>query len=110
MKVKRLDASYVIEDGVELILTMDCESTEEFAMNWLAIYNNARENSNTFLHCKLLYNSDIIVLVRKEDELIMKEYLMHFGTVECYDCKFREIDYDIDFDYDTDYDIIASEH
>lgn len=110
MRTKRLNASYTIEDGVELVLTMDCKSTEEFAMNWLAIYNNARENKDTFLSCKLYYDSDIMVLVRKEDELVMKEYLMNFGTVKTYDCKFREVDFDMDYDYDTEYDIIASEH
>lgn len=110
MKPKKLNGTYTIENGVELLLTMECKSTEEFAMNWLAIYNNARENSSRFLHCKLMYDSRILVLVREDDELVMKEYLQHFGTVETHNCKYRELDYDMDFDDDTEYDIVASEH
>ena len=110
MLVRKLRCEYVVEDGKELVLTMDCKTDEEFALNWLVIYNNARENKDVFLSCKLYYNSDIIVLVNSDDEIKVKEYLERFGKVRVNDVKYRYIDMDSDYDFDTDYDIIAGEH
>lgn len=102
--VKRLSGTYSIEEGVELTLTMNCETDSEFALNWLMIYNNARENKDVFLSCKLLYNSDIVVLVNKDDENAVKEWLERFGEVEAYYVDYRLLD--IEANYDVEYDIM----
>ena len=102
--VKRLSGTYSIEEGVELTLTMNCETDSEFALNWLMIYNNARENKDSFLSCKLLYNSDIVVLTNKDDENAVKEWLERFGEVNSYYVDYRLLD--IEANYDVEYDIM----
>ena len=110
MKVQNLKCEYVVEDGVELVLTMNCKNDQEFALNWLVIYNNARENKDTFLNCRLCYNSDIVVLVNEKDEIVVKEYLERFGNVDVNTTKYRYIDMPSDYDFDTEYDVMTSEH
>lgn len=104
--MKKLNASFTIEDGKELTLRMKCKDTKDFAENWLIIYNNARENKRSFLNCKLFLNSDIVVLTTVDDEKVIKEWLSRFGDVETKDVKYRLLDFDGDYEYDTEYDII----
>jgi hypothetical protein len=104
--MKKLNASFTIEDGKELILRMKCKDTKEFAENWLIIYNTARENKKSFLNCKLFFNSDIVVLTTVNDEKNVKEWLSRFGDVYIKDVKYRLLDFDGDYEYDTEYDII----
>lgn len=102
--LKKLSGTYTIEEGVELTLTMDCETDSEFALNWLMIYNNARENKDVFLSCKLLYNSDIVVLTSKDDENAVKEWLGRFGKVDSYYVDYRLLD--IEANWEVEYDIV----
>ena len=104
--MKKLNASFTIEDGKELTLRMKCKDTKDFAENWLIIYNNARENKRSFLNCKLFLNSDIVVLTTVDGEKVIKEWLSRFGDVETKDVKYRLLDFDGDYEYDTEYDII----
>ena len=104
--MKKLNASFTIEDGKELTLIMKCKDTKDFAENLLIIYNNARENKRSFLNCKLFLNSDIVVLTTVDDEKVIKEWLSRFGDVETKDVKYRLLDFDGDYEYDTEYDII----
>lgn len=104
--MKKLNASFTIEDGKELILRMKCKDTKEFAENWLIIYNTARENKKSFLNCKLFFNSDIVVLTTVNDGKNVKEWLSRFGDVYIKDVKYRLLDFDGDYEYDTEYDII----
>lgn len=104
--MKKLNASFTIENGKELTLRMKCKDTKEFAENWLIIYNNARENKGSFLNCKLFFNSDIVVLTTVDDEENVKEWLSRFGDIEIKDVKYRLLDFDGDYEYDTEYDII----
>ena len=104
--MKKLNASFTIENGKELTLRMKCKDTKDFAENWLIIYNNARENKRSFLNCKLFLNSDIVVLTTVDDEKVVKEWLSRFGDVETNDVKYRLLDFEGDYEYDTEYDVI----
>lgn len=104
--MKKLNASFTIEDGKELTLRMKFKDTKDFAENWLIIYNNARENKISFLNCKLFFNSDIVVLTTVDDEKVVKEWLSRFGDVETNDVKYRLLDFEGDYEYDTEYDVI----
>ena len=104
--MKKLNASFTIEDGKELTLRMKFKDTKDFAENWLIIYNNARENKRSFLNCKLFFNSDIVVLTTVDDEKVVKEWLSRFGDVETNDVKCRLLDFEGDYEYDTEYDVI----
>ena len=106
--MRNLKCEYSVEKGVELILTMDCKSDQEFAINWLTIYNNARENKDAFLNCKLYYNSDIVVLTNVEDAKDVKTWLERFGTVKEQPTKYRLIDMPMDDDYDVEYDVMMN--
>ena len=106
MFMEKIKGSFVVENGKELTLRMECTDTKEFALNWLTIYNNARENKSEFLSCKLYSNSDIVVLTTEEDGEIVKEYLARFGDVHSTDVKYRLLDIEGDYTYDTEYDII----
>ena len=74
--MKKLNASFTIENGKELTLRMKCKDTKDFAENWLIIYNTARENKRSFLNCKLFFNSDIVILTTVDDEKVVKEWLL----------------------------------
>ena len=104
--MKKLNASFTIENGKELTLRMKCKDTKDFAENWLIIYNTARENKRIFLNWKLFFNSDIVILTTVDDEKVVKEWLSRFGDVETNDVKYRLLDFEGDYEYDTEYDVI----
>ena len=66
------------ENGVQIIATFK-GTVEEYAMMWLNLTNNARENKDSFYNIKNNYGNDIFVLTNEHDEDDVVDYLQRLG-------------------------------
>lgn len=104
--MNKLNGSFTVEKGKKITLSMKCATVNEFALNWLNIYNVARENKEAFLKCELFSNDDIVVLTNLTEGKKVKEWLEKFGPIRIEDVKYRMLDFEGNYEHDTDYDII----
>lgn len=98
-----------VEEIKAVMLSVDLgNDLEKYAINFLHIHNNARENKEMILSLKNEYHSNkvyVICPVRKKNNV--KEYLEQFGEVDEHECTalrpviFTDYDkYNGDIDYE----------
>lgn len=68
------------EKATRITMRMDC-TVEQYALNFLHIFNNAREYPNMFYNLENNSGNDIFVTCRSSDAETIKEYLEQFGTI-----------------------------
>jgi len=71
-KVTLLQLEYQVNEEVK---------TERYAMAFLSVYNNVRENKDTFLKMEMTYDSQVFITVKPEDEQVVVDWMKNFSDV-----------------------------
>lgn len=66
------------ENGIQIVATFK-GSVEDYAMMWLNLTNNARENREVFYKIENNYHNDIFVLTNEKDVDDVVDYLQRLG-------------------------------
>lgn len=100
---------YEKEQAMRIVVDVE-GNTQEYAMSFLHIWNNAREHSNIFHKVENTYNNRVYVTFNPSYKKEVEEYLEQFGKILWIDNILKVnvfVDYDIkDFAtlYPDDYD------
>ena len=72
------------EHEVEMAIRFEVDihgDTQKYAMSFLHIFNNARENTDIFYKVENSYDSRVYVTCNKDDVDAVEEYLSQFGEI-----------------------------
>lgn len=56
-------------------------SSERYALAFLSVYNNVRENPTTFLRMHMTYDSQLFFYIKPEDKEVVIDWLKNFSDV-----------------------------
>ncbi len=71
-KVVLAELEYRVKKDVE---------TQEFAIAFLSVYNNVRENPNVFFKMEMTYDSQLFLYVQKDNIEAVKDWMKWFSDV-----------------------------
>ena len=69
-----------VEEAIEIVVELP-KSTQEYAMNFLVIFNNAREYNTQFLSVRNSRGNKVFVTCREKNVENMREFLSCYGNI-----------------------------
>lgn len=88
---------YEKEQAMKFVVNIEGD-TQKYAMSFLHIWNNARDNSDVFWKVENTYDSRVYVTFNPAYKAEVKEYLEQFGKILC---EMNVLKVNVFIDYDT---------